>query len=285
MTEPIIVRASSLPNWPDCERRAAATVFRRDVEAMGYVLNDRPGSIGGPIGSGVHAGARRILDHKIRTGEPGPLDDATDAAVETLRELTAPGFIGDREAPDLNAAETHVVRMTRTYREQVAPQVQPTTVEERLEADAGHGIVLTGQADVIAREPGQVRDLKTGKSLGNYRAQIGAYSLLARSNGIADIQSSAIDFIQRGSLKKPQPDAVIRTIPVAEAETAAVNVLRRMGAAIKVFREGDERLRLMPGDPWAFLANPSSMLCSAKWCRAWGTDFCREHAPAKEETE
>jgi hypothetical protein len=33
----------------------------------------------------------------------------------------------------------------------------------------------------------------------------------------------------------------------------------------------------LPGDPWAFAANPSSMLCSAKFCPAYGSDFCTEH--------
>jgi hypothetical protein len=52
---------------------------------------------------------------------------------------------------------------------------------------------------------------------------------------------------------------------------------------LTLFRQGDPGRYLLPGDPWAFPANPGSKLCSAKWCPAWGTTFCREHQPSKDE--
>jgi hypothetical protein len=64
---------------------------------------------------------------------------------------------------------------------------------------------------------------------------------------------------------------------IGAAEVAAVSVLRHIAADIKVFREGDAERGILPGDPWAFQANPSSILCSAKFCPSHGSNFCVEH--------
>ena len=66
-----------------------------------------------------------------------------------------------------------------------------------------------------------------------------------------------------------QPKPVTETQDVREIETAAIQVLAKMVTDIDEFRR--------TGDPWSFLANPNSRLCSPDWCKAWGTDFCREH--------
>ncbi len=285
--EDILIRASSLSGYSDCPRRAAARIFRRHIEAAGYVLRDLPNNIGATVGTAVHAAAATMLKHKAEHGTLGSEADSTEIGIESLREGMAPGVMMDRETPDMNAAEQQVTRMARVYRVQVAPGIQPLTVEERLEAQVKPGLVLTGQSDVIAREPGKVRDLKSGKKLGNHAAQVGAYSLLARSSG-TDITSAGIDFVQRVSMKKPQPDAVHQEIKLALAESAAVNVLRRMAEDLKVFREGNPALRLQPGDNWAFLPNPSSMLCSAKWCPAHSggpNGFCHDHPQTEDDKE
>jgi hypothetical protein len=103
---------------------------------------------------------------------------------------------------------------------------------------------------------------------------------LARSHG-HKIERAAIDFVKRVSPSKPQPLPVVNEAVIAHAETAAVSILRQMAMDIHTFRNGDEARRIKPGDPWAFMANPSSMLCSAKWCPAWGTEFCHEGKAAQ----
>lgn len=277
MADDIFIRASSLSGHPDCGRRSAARVFSPIVRAMGYVLREMPSSIGASVGTGVHAGAALTLQHKAEHGTLGPADAAIDCAVDTLRAEISDGIIYDRETPEMNTAERQVIRMTECYRAQVAPQIQPLRIEEQLEAEVRPGLVLTGRADAIAREPGTIRDLKTGKRMGNHNPQIGAYSMLARSTGI-DINSAAIDHVQRTSIKKPQPDAVTLRLRVADAEIAAVRIINQMASELDAFMNGRPEQGLLPGDPWAFTANPQSMLCSAKWCPAHGTSFCREHA-------
>jgi hypothetical protein len=285
----LIIRASSLSGYADCPRRSAARMFRSIITAAGYDLRELPNGIGASVGSAVHAGAAISLKHKALHGDCCPEDVATDTAVEVLRETVLGGTIFDRETPILNIAEQQAVRMIRTYRSQVAREIQPMIIEERLEAEVRPGLILSGQADVIAREPGRVRDIKTGKRLGNHIPQIGAYSLLARSAGV-DIQSAGIDYVARAAMTKsrlpnPQPDAVMIKVHVANAETAATRVIDHIAADLATFTQGDDERRIQPGDPWAFIANPSSMLCGDKYCPAWGTSFCVEHAKRADDDE
>jgi hypothetical protein len=277
MTGIIIVRASSLSGYADCPRRAAARMLRREVEAFGFRLREPPRSIGAAVGTAVHAAAAVTLKEKAASGTMPPADDARDAAVQSLRETTAAeGVMFDRDTPAIDAAETQALRMADAWRDHIAPQIEPVAVEERLEAEVAPGLVLSGQSDVIAREAGRVRDLKTGARRGHHRPQLGAYSLLARTHGV-DVRAAAEDFVARVAVAKPQPTPETHTHDVAGAEVAALAVLRRIDADIRTFRNGDPESGVMPGDPWAFLANPSSMLCSEKWCPAHGTEFCREH--------
>jgi hypothetical protein len=270
------VRASALSGYPDCPRRGAARLFKPEILAAGFTLNETPRGIGATIGTAVHAGAALTLKEKMGHGSLAPISTVTDCAIESYREGAAEGILFDRETPASNVAEKQIVGMVSAYQRVIAPQIEPIIVEERLEAETDFGLILTGQSDVLAREPGKLRDLKTGKKRGNHRAQLGAYSLLSKSNGL-DVNLACEDFVQRTTASKPQPEPVTYPHDLASAETAAISVLRHIAGDIKVFREGDREHGVLPGDPWAFAANPSSMLCSAKFCPAYGSDFCTEH--------
>lgn len=277
-----VIRASSLTGYSDCARRSAARIFRREVEAAGFQLRELPSGIGAAVGTAVHKGASAMLAQKVENGELPPADVVTDCALEVLREQIAPGVMYDRETPEVGTARRQVQRMTASYRAEIAPQVKPILVEERLEAEVTPLLVLSGQADAIVREPDAVDDLKTGKKLGNHAPQIGSYSLIARSNGLA-ISRAKITWVPRVPLTKAQPPAQRIAYDLAQAETAAVSVLRHVAADLKTFLDGNPAQRILPGDPWAFIANPSSMLCGSKYCPAWGTAFCREHDPSDKE--
>lgn len=284
--DPIIVRASSLSGWPDCDRRGAARTFKALVEAMGYTLRTTINSVGAAVGTGVHAGAKVILDEKAKTGTLPPESVATDAAIEALRERAEEGVAYDKDTANLNDAELQVARMSRAYRNGVAPKVEPIVVEERFEANVPwtrYPMILSGQADVIAREPGRVRDLKTGRR-SHHRPQLGAYALLARTKTL-DVTATSEDFIPRVSLKKPQPEAQTFDHDLDGCEAAAVAVLKHIDAQLDVFLHGDPARGVAIGDPWAFLANPQSKLCSAKFCPAHGTKFCQEHDQGEEQAE
>jgi len=273
----ITIRASSLPGYPDCPRRYAARQFRADIKAMGYTLRDTGRSGAASVGTAVHAGAAHMLAPRIIGRDLAPLDEATDRAMEALSaDLDEVGTVQwPQDTGNRNAAEQQVVRMVRAYAADIAPHIRPVLVEQRLEVTVFPGVILSGQADVLAREADAVRDLKTGKR-GSYKSQFGAYSLIARTHGMP-VDEVHEDFVERTSLKKPQPPGVSFAHDAAACESAAYAVLHRIIDDRRRFLEGDDRTRLTPGDPWAFPANPGSKLCGAKWCPAHGTSFCVEH--------
>jgi hypothetical protein len=276
-----VIRCSALTNWPDCPRRGAARLFRQEITEAGFTLRRTPPSIGASIGTAVHRGAAAALDEKAKTGRLPPENVATDAAVETLRDsIESAGemtYDSPRGATHNRAeAESQTVGMTKTYQRSIAPKVEPILWEQKLEAEVAPGVILSGHPDIVCREPRSVRDLKTGaRSWGSHAPQLGGYSLLARSNAI-DIDTAAIDFVQRVPVAKPQPEPISTSVEIARAETAASSILAHIIRDLAVFRHGDPDRRILPGDPWAFAANPASNLCAEKWCPAWGSDFCHE---------
>ena len=278
---PTIIRCSALTGYPDCNRRGAARLFWREISAMGFRLRSTPRGIGAAIGSAVHRAAEVILREKAETGRLPPSTVAADCAAETLAESVREGVDFDRTTANRVEGEVTAVGMARAYHRVVAPTVNAILIEERLEAEVAPGLILSGTPDLVAREPHRIRDLKTSSRPGGSHApQIGGYSLLARSHGL-DIAEAAVDSIKRVSIGKPQPDPVSKPVAVAQAETAASNILRHIAGDLETFRNGDPARRILPGDPWAFQANPNSILCSPKYCSAFGTEFCREGDPAK----
>lgn len=275
---PIFIRSSSLSSYPDCPRRGAARMFRKEIEEAGFQLGVSTSSIGAAVGTGVHAAAKMALDEKAKRGALPPVavceEAASDGVAAALSETDGP-VAYDRETRQLSDAQKQAARMARLYHATMASDIMPIIVEERLEAEVAPGVMLTGQPDTIAREPDTVVDLKTGRFMGNHNPQIGSYSLLARTHGIS-ISTTRIDFIPRVALTRPQPPAQRLVVQAERAETAAANVLRHIQTDLEVFRHGDPKRHVLPGDPWAFAANPSSKLCGAKYCVAHGTAWCHE---------
>jgi hypothetical protein len=275
-----VIRVSALASYPDCPRRGAARLFWREITDAGFKLRYLPRGIGALIGTAVHRGVSVVLGTKASTGTL-PL---RTVAIENSREALRDGVDGVEVQYDGPNGATHnmrdavdqVIRMTGVYHDNVAPTVNPIIVEERLEAEVEQGLVLSGQPDLVCREPGSIRDLKTGARMPSSHApQLGGYSLLARSHG-HKIERAAIDFVKRVNPSKPQPVPVTNEAVIARAETAASNILRQMALDLDTFRNGDAARRISPNDPWSFMANPDSMLCSPKYCPAFGTEFCHE---------
>lgn len=278
MTENVLtIRSSSLTGYPDCGRRGAANMFREMIEAAGFTLRDRVNGIGAGVGTAVHAAAGLMLKHKAEQGELGSEADAVEIGIESLRTTCAEGVAFDATTTSLNGGERQVAKMAKVFRATVARNITPMLVERRLEAEVMPGLLLSGQSDLIAQEyGGLVDDLKTGVRERAHAPQLGSYSLLGRSHGYT-ISRASSTFLPRVGVDKPQLEPVRRFYDVAHAESAATNILRAIEADLRTFQNGDPKRHLLPGDPWSFLANPSSVLCGPKYCSAHGTDFCREH--------
>lgn len=279
MTTAIIIRASSLPGFGDCPRRWAARHLYSDVTDAGFALRSVPTGAASVVGTAVHAGAAEALTEKMTRGTLAPLSQATDRAIESLRAAEDEDEIlwTDRDIKDVNDAERHIIAMTGVYHESVAPGIRPASVETRLDAMVCDGVVLSGQADVV-EEDGTVRDLKTtSMTTGSWGPQVGGYARLARSYGTM-VESAAIDIIRRGTTRRA-PDASTLIPDVRACEVANQRIIEAVLSARSVFLSGDSSRSLPAGDPWAFAANPQSKTCGPKYCPAWGTEFCKEHAP------
>lgn len=274
--ETISVRGSSLTSYHDCPRRAAARTYRKIITEAGYDLNETLPHIGAVSGTGCHAGAAYMLANKLTFENLGSIDDCNEVAIEAFRAEAVNGVAFDQISPEKNTAEKQLLRQVAMYRKMVAPIAQPLDVEVQLEdavmnVDGKQGIIkvtMTGKPDDV--EERLIRDLKTGGKQRWNAAQYGHYSLMVRASG-RDVDQLIEDFIARTPLRKPQADVEFRSHDVGTAEQMAVRIIERMARDMEEFT--------LTGERWAFAVNPMSMLCSPKFCPAWGTNFCREHAP------
>jgi hypothetical protein len=278
-----IVRPSSLTTYLDCPRRWAARHLTDEVTAAGYDLaRAQPSSAGALVGSGVHAGNAYTLEQK-RACIDSAANDAVQAGIEGLRQrIQTEGAAWDETTPSLNTAEQQVARMIKTYLIHVAPQIRPLEVEERLEAIMSPTWILSGQVDALAlaatNTNSQVlRDTKTGTQRRANAVQYGAYALILEAHGFNPARLIE-DFIQRVPLKKEQPAPASLHFDPAEAKRDAFEAIRALMRDTEDFRA---RQADPNGEPphHAFRANPASSLCSARWCPAWGSRWCKSHRP------
>lgn len=259
------IRASMLPAWPDCPRRSAAKAFRKMIERQGFKLRELQPSIGAAVGTAVHKVAEVVLRGKIETGEFGKIEDGLEQAFVGFREEIEPGAIWDDTTPNINTATKQIQVLAQAYIAGVASKVDPLAVELSLEADTGDGVILTGHIDLVTVQ-GEVRDLKTGGVARPYYEQLGAYGLLVRSHNIVPVTGIAIDWVKRVGKTKPQPPAEFKQYQSAICQKAALEVVGEVKRCLGEFQQS--------GSPAVFGANTMSMMCSDKYCPAWGTDFC-----------
>lgn len=240
--------------------------MRGAIEAAGYKLRDLPSSVGAAIGSGTHTAVAHDLTHKMEHGAFGSVDEAVDLGINEMElRIAEEGVMWDEVSPNLSDAQKQVRRLARTYREQIGERITPAAVERRLNAAITPALTLSGQQDVVVAEPSTLRDLKTGKMASSNWGQYGAYSMLLRAHGVY-VDRIVEDFVKRSPLRSPQ-DAVREIeydIVACEQQTERV-----IGAIQDDLARWDET-----GEREAFLPNPSSSLCTDRFCPAWGTSFC-----------
>lgn len=277
MADPRVIRPSSLVAASDCSRRWAAQHLTAEVEAAGYRLRTKGLlHVGAAVGSGVHAAMAFTLDEKKRTGKLGPEGEAVDRAQAEFDERAAEeGLSFDDVTGSVGVARLQIQRMSRAYRRHIAPKIEPLLVETRLVADIGGGWLLSGQGDVLAGDPqNDVRDTKTGRSRRANGAQYGAYAMIFQAHGFATT-GIIEDFVARvrPAVEQPVPQSTQIDVPTAIEEAASImsDIQRSVADFERRVADGGQSPHM------AFRANPASTLCSAQFCRAWGTNFCRAH--------
>lgn len=266
MDAPVIIRASSLDDAADCPRRHALRMFREIQER--HPLRKLHPPIGGLVGSAVHKAAVMMWRGK----------EALTATTEVQQEfetVATDGVTLDTVTPSVTVGRAQILRNVQTYAAKVLPRIQPALIEQQLTAAISPELVLSGSPDLVTTDH-ILRDLKDEVRGRPHLNQLGSYALLLRSHG-HQIERVVIDYIKRQSPKalRTQP-AHYEEIeyPVSTAEASAHDVITRTAASLVEYRQREADKD--SNSHLAFRANLNSVLCSAKYCPAYHSDWCPE---------
>lgn len=262
----ITIRASMLPSYADCPRRAAANLLRKILTDMGYGLRKTPTSAGALVGIGVHAGAEYCMNHKLANGDTGKLNDMIELSLTKYKiEIMKCPVSWDSTTTKKNDAECQIIGLCGVFMAEVAPEVKPIRkAEQRVKAQIEEGFELSGKPD-LDTEFG-IEDWKSGTVIRPHHQQLGGYSLLKRTHEGMSPAGLRLWHMKRVAVGKPQSPVKKIIYHVEECERAAFATIKHVIRDVRNFQANQ--------DPWSFAANPMSMMCSDKYCPAWGTAFC-----------
>lgn len=262
----IAIRASSLAELFDCAHR---------WEGKHLLGITSPTGGAAQLGTAVHAGTAAFDVSRLPGAAPVSIDDAAGAVVDAIQNPERDVDWGDT-AP--RVAERIALALHTRYCAEIAPHQTYLGVEvhcERLELPE-LGIALTGTNDRVRVTPkgNGISDLKTGKravgSTGKaettkHALQLGVYELLAEhAMGIPIHAPAQVIGLNTGTT------AATQRIGTGEVRNARALLLGQEGEpgylemAAQILRAGD------------FPANPSSYLCSRRYCPRFAT--CRHRA-------
>jgi hypothetical protein len=275
-----IVRASSWGDLFDCGYRW----YHKEI--LGMRLPSRGGAV---VGSAIHKGSA-VFDKAVLDGRIASVDEAVAAAADyaraPVRDDGSPQEVDwndddDSEKITRDGAVDFSVKLTAKYCQTVAPDMRYEAIEVKCHAlniKTSMGVVrLTGTTDrvrVYDDETKGIADFKSGQKAvegitsGAPRAvtkghhlQLGVYTLMTEAETKARLTgpASIIGFQVNSKLH-------IATGEVANPKRALLGQGKAPGMieiAAAMLKTG------------VFPPNPKSVLCSKKWCAAWGV--CTYH--------
>lgn len=218
-----------------------------------------PPGISARRGSATHKAAQVNHEQKLTTREDLPVDSLQDAARdEYVRLVKDKGvFIPKDQISDkdklLAAGLDAATRLTKLYRESLAPQIQPVLAEKYLIVDAGLELPLAGTVDVLT-EDNWLPDLKTAdksKSAGeaDNSLQLTFYSgLVAQHIGKWPSKLSLEILVNN---KEPK----LQSLETIRGPEHWKNLMLRVQLMIAQISTG-----LFPP------CDPGAWICSPKWC-------------------
>ena len=227
-----------------------------------YIEGERsPAGVDAARGQGVHAASKTNFRQKVSTRIDMPLSDLKDAArdgyVKSLQEgvYLAPDDVSRKNAL-LNTGLNDAISLTGLYAEKVAPLIQPTATEEYFKMDVGLPVPLAGIIDFEETE--SIGDLKTsgkvwpvGKEKSELQAKLYSY-VFEKRTGIRP----RFDYHVLVNKKTPE----LQTLTVMPSIEDYRAMLMTVGRFWQMVQAG------------VFLpADPSSFLCSAKYCSFYTT--------------
>lgn len=239
--------------------RCAAQFERRYI--LGEII---PPGIAARRGSAAHKAAQINHEQKLHSHEDLPVDTLQDAArdhyVKLIKEEGV--FISKDDLPEkeklLGAGLDASVRLTRLYRETLAPQIQPVLVEEKLEVDVGLDLPLVGIID-LTTEDGSLEDIKTAdksknQSMADTSLQLSMYAgLVAHHTGKWPRKTNLRVLVNSTTPK-------LQTLETERGPEDWNLLIGRIQLMLTQIKTG-----LFP--PCA----PDSWCCSSRWCGFWWT--------------
>ena len=256
-----------LNSFCDCPRRAACRQWGSEINEHGFsCLRKTFPPIGAPVGTAVHAAGKFYLEEKKLHGELPPVQIGMQHAVSVLELEAKEGVTFDPTTPNISDAKKQAELLSRIFYFDVAQKMSFDNFETKRKGKIGPGIQLTGTCDYENTE--EINDLKTGTTCKNCSGQLGAYSLMRQTDAKPRPKILNQFYIPRTSLKKSQPSLRIVPYDVDQSEKAAWYIIQNIASCMQKFIDTQE--------PWSFMVNPMSVMCSPKYCPAYDTDWCRE---------
>lgn len=256
MNEPVVIRASSLPQLFDCPARWSAI----HLEGKRMPTNSKA-----MLGKAVHA-STAVYDQSTIDGAGITINEAAAAAVDAIHK---PDEEVDWEEEDPCDAEKIAVSLHGKYCTVIAPMQTYRAVEikcDRLEI-TDLGIALTGTTDRVYEDADGglgIGDVKTGKAAvaadgtvntKGHAYQMGVYELLAEKGSGLPITASAkifgLNTAKTSASQRVATGEIAGARDVLLGDEDSPGILQ-MGA--KLIHSGD------------FYGNPKSMLCHGRYC-------------------
>lgn len=225
-----------------------------------YIESEKiPPGLAARIGSGVHKGAEINFKSKIHTGQDEPLDVIQDAAGDAYdQELSNGVFFAPDEVSGAKKAMAEgkdtVVSLATVFHSDLAPQIQPAMVEERVYIDLpGVDLPIMTILDCYTQDKA-LRDLKTaGKKWAEDKAhsssQPTAYREAIRLATGSHPESIYFDVLV--SSKTP----ALQTLQTHRTDEDLAILGRKFALMVAGINAG-----IFPP------AEPGSWMCSQKWC-------------------
>lgn len=262
MSEPVVIRASTVNDYQTCPRMIAAKVFTADVQAAGFKIEPRKGQIGAKTGDTVHAAIAAMLTEKRDQLQfQSSIEDVLDKPLTELEEAVKEGVDFDATTKTLDQAVLQVKQQVRTYAAKVLPLIHPKLIEHKVEWKLKPGYVVRGKLDAFDYS-NIVHDTKSGTRDRGYVYGLGSYMHGLEEEG-EKVEGGQADWIPRSNKYK---DPTFENYSARVAKDAAFAMAHRVA--------NDHALFIETGNEYAFPAFQNSQLCSAKYCWAHGTNFC-----------
>jgi hypothetical protein len=218
-----------------------------------------PPGIAARRGSATHKAAQLNHEQKLHSQADLPASDLQDAARDHYVHLVKDegvfipkDQIAEKDkllATGLDAA----VRLTKLYRESLAPTIHPVLVEEKLTLDVGLDLPLQGTIDVLTTD-NWLPDLKTadrsrGPKDADHSLQLTFYAgLVAQHTGQWPKRISLEVLVNN---KEPK----LQSLPTTRGPAEWTNLLLRIELMLAQIHTG-----LFPP------CDPDAWICSPQWC-------------------